>query len=305
MKRIVSISLGSSKRNHKAEAEFKGVEFSVERIGTDGDMAKMIAMLKELDGQVDAFGLGGIDLYLGTPAHRYTIRDGKRIVAAVQKTPIVDGSGLKDTLERMTIKYLTAELQWDLAGNKALLTSALDRWGMAEELAAAGCALEIGDLAFALGLPITMKKMKTLERVARVLGPVVMLLPFSVLYPTGKKQETSNGKLSRYFMGKDIIAGDYNYISKHMPSELTDQVIITNTVTAEDVAELQRRGAKTLVTTTPELNGRSFGTNVMEALLVAYAESKSALTRDEYIRLLQELNFTPRVVNLQAQLAQK
>ena len=297
MKRVVSISLGSSKRDHEAEVEFKGIKFSVQRIGTDGDIEKMIEMIGEIDGKVDAFGLGGIDLYLGTPDHRYTIKDGKRVVAAACKTPIVDGSGLKDTLERLTIRYLSDTLGWDFKGKTALLTSALDRWGMAEELEAAGCSLEIGDLVFALGIPIVMHKLKTLDRVARVLAPIAMRLPFSVLYPTGKKQDSGGGKLSRYYEGKDYIAGDYNYISKHMPLDMSGQIIITNTVTAQDVEELRQRRVKTLVTSTPELNGRSFGTNVMEALLVAYAEASTSLSRDEYNNLLKELDFIPRIVS--------
>lgn len=301
MKRVVSISLGSSRRNHKAEVEFQGSKFSVERIGTDGDMAAMIAMIQDLDGKVDAFGLGGIDLYIGTPFHRYTLRDGKRIVAAAQKTPIVDGSGLKDTLERMTIEYLEKHLGWDFRGKYALLTSAMDRWGMAEALAQAGCSLQIGDLIFALGIPIPIKKLSTLNRLARVLAPLAVQLPFKVLYPTGNKQDSSDGKFGRYFAGKDIIAGDFNYIYKHMPLDMRGQVIITNTVTADDVLELRRRGVKTLVTTTPVLNGRSFGTNVMEALLVAYAGADAALSSEEYCRLLQELNFVPRVEHLQEQ----
>lgn len=301
MKKVVSVSLGSSKRNHRAEVEFKGVRFSVERIGTDGDLAKMVTMLKELDGQVDAFGLGGIDLYIGVPGNRYTIKDGKRVVAAAQKTPIVDGSGLKDTLERITIKYLQENLGWDFSGKNVLFTSALDRWGMAEELENRGSKLHIGDLIFALGLPIKIHKMKTLSRVARVIGPIVMRLPFSMLYPTGKEQETNGGKYGRYFLGKDIIAGDFNYIFKNMPPSMEGQVVITNTVTARDVDELRRRGVKTLVTSTPELEGRSFGTNVMEALLVAYAGAKAALSREEYNVLLEELGFIPRVVDLQAQ----
>lgn len=40
MKRAVSISLGSSKRNKKATIKFKDEEILVERIGTDGDVAK-------------------------------------------------------------------------------------------------------------------------------------------------------------------------------------------------------------------------------------------------------------------------
>lgn len=298
MKRVVSVSLGSSRRNHKAEVEFKGQSFSVERIGTDGDMGKMIEMIRELDGKVDAFGLGGIDLYVGTPAHRYTLRDGKKIVRAAQKTPIVDGSGLKETLERLTIQHLV-KMGWDFQGKSALLTSALDRWGMAEGLASAGCKLEIADFVFALGIPFTLSSLKSLARVARVVAPIVVLMPFSILYPTGTKQDTSDGKFGRFFIGKDIIAGDFNYIYKHMPRNMKGQVVITNTVTASDVEELRTRGVKTLVTTTPVLSGRSFGTNVMEALLVAYSQAQSSLSHDDYYRLLQELNFVPRIEHLQ------
>lgn len=300
MKRVVSISLGSSRRNHKAQVEFKGISFEVERIGTDGDMAKMISMIRELDGQVDAFGLGGIDLYVGTPKNRYTLRDGLKIVKAAQKTPIVDGSGLKDTLERLTIHHLL-KMGWDFKGKKALLISAMDRWGMAESLDLAGCSLTVGDIIFALGLPIPLSSLNAIDRVARVIAPVIVLLPFSILYPTGKKQDESNGKFGRFFKGQDIIAGDFNYIYKHMPREMTGQLVITNTVTASDVEELRKRGVATLVTTTPVLNGRSFGTNVMEALLVAYAGGTSALSSTEYNKLLEELEFAPRVEQLQEQ----
>ena len=55
MKRVVSISLGSSRRDHKTTAEFGGQAFSIERIGTDGDKKKAVALIRELDGKVDAF----------------------------------------------------------------------------------------------------------------------------------------------------------------------------------------------------------------------------------------------------------
>lgn len=297
MKRVISVSLGSSKRNHQVEVEFNGTKFSVERRGTDGDMAKMISTIRELDGQVDAFGLGGIDLYVGSGNRRYVIKDGLRIVRAAIKTPIVDGSGLKNTLERRTIQHLI-QGGWDFQGKKVLLVSALDRWGMAESLHQAGCQLIIGDLMFVLGLPIPIRSLKTIRVVAALLAPLVTKLPFSVLYPTGKKQETSDGKLGRYFRNVDIIAGDFNYIYKHMPREMEGKILITNTVTSQDVEELRKRGVKTLITTTPVLNGRSFGTNVMEAVLVAYVGEKGELSPGHYNRLLDELNFVPRVEHL-------
>ena len=62
MKRAVSISIGSPKRDKAVEVELLGQKVSIERIGTDGDMEKAARLYQELDGKVDAFGVGGADL---------------------------------------------------------------------------------------------------------------------------------------------------------------------------------------------------------------------------------------------------
>ena len=62
MKRAVSISIGSSKRDKKVEFSFLGRKSALERIGTDGDMEAAARLYRELDGKVDAFGVGGADL---------------------------------------------------------------------------------------------------------------------------------------------------------------------------------------------------------------------------------------------------
>ena len=54
MKRAVSISLGSSKRDKRVEVAFCGERVVIERIGTDGDMEKAAQKYRDLDGKVDA-----------------------------------------------------------------------------------------------------------------------------------------------------------------------------------------------------------------------------------------------------------
>ncbi len=302
MKRVVSVSLGSSKRNHAVETEILGEQFRIERIGTDGDMDKAIAMIRELDGQVDAFGMGGIDLYVWAGKKRLILRDAVRIAQAAKKTPIVDGSGLKNTLERRVIRYLEQDYRFPLQGKKVLLVSGLDRFGMAEALVQAGCETTFGDLIFILGLPIPLRSLKSLHRVGSIVGPIVSQLPFTMLYPTGKKQESTTVRYPEYYHQADIIAGDFLFIKRYMPDRLDGKTIITNTVTADDVRDLARRGVKTLVTTTPELNGRSFGTNVMEGVLVALS-GKAELTPDEYNDLLDRIAFRPRIETLDEAMA--
>ena len=77
MKHVVSVSLGSSKRNHAVETEFLGEKFRIERIGTDGNWDEAINMIRSLDGKVDAFGMGGITLYIYVGNRRYVMKDAK------------------------------------------------------------------------------------------------------------------------------------------------------------------------------------------------------------------------------------
>ena len=298
MKRVISISLGSSKRNHAVELEMAGEMCQIERIGTDGDMGKMVEMISHLDGSVDAFGLGGMDLYVYAGKSRYTLRDAKRVVRAARQTPIVDGSGLKNTLERKVIAYLVEQTEILKHKPRVLMMSGADRFGMAQALDAAGCQLVLGDLVFTVGIPVPLRSLQALEKVARLLAPLICQLPLSMLYPTGKKQEENKPKATGLFAEADIIAGDFHFIRRYMPENMQDKIIITNTTTADDVTLLRERGVKTLITTTPELNGRSFGTNVMEALLVALSGKDRELNPNEYEELLAAVNFVPRITNL-------
>lgn len=254
MKKVVSISIGSSTRNKTAEVEILGEKFVIERIGTDGDLKKAIELIKELDGKVDAFGMGGIDLYLSAGKKRYVIKDALPLKNAAKITPIVDGSGLKNTLERKVIKYIQEKGIVDLKDKKVLIVSAMDRFGMAQTFSEEGAKLIIGDLIFALGIPIPLHSLKLLYGLAAILAPIIVKLPFEMLYPTGEKQlSIDSKKYERFYKEAEIIAGDYLFIKKYMPERLDGKIIVTNTVTQEDVEMMKEKGVKMLITTTPNI----------------------------------------------------
>jgi len=295
-KSVVSISLGSSKRDHKAYAELLGKKFKIERIGTDGDIKKAIELLKQMDGKVDAFGLGGIDIYLGAGEKRYVIRDALKLKNAVLDTPVVDGSGIKNTLERDVVEVLN-QAGIPLKGKNVLMTSAVDRFGLAEVLYNAGCKMLFGDFIFGLGLPIPIRTIKSLKILAKLLLPILTKLPFKILYPIGSEQEKApKKKYEKYYLEADIIAGDFHFIKKYMPDNLAGKMIITNTITAEDINELKKRNLDILVTVTPEFSGRYFGTNVIDAIVVSLIEKPvEEITFDDYRILLSKLKFSPKI----------
>ncbi len=298
MKRVVSVSLGSSSRDHRAQVSFLGEEFDISRIGMDGKLDAAIAKVRELDGRVDAIGLGGIDVYLYAGRHRYALRDGLRLLEAAQVTPIVDGSGLKNTLEREAVRFMRDELGIDLRGKNVLMVSALDRFGMAQALVDAGADVLFGDFIFALDKDMPVRDLHEFERMAEKYLPDACKLPFQFFYPTGKKQEKPpEPKYPQYYHDADIIAGDFHFMRQFMPERLDGKIILTNTVTQGNVEELTARGIRMLITTTPDLAGRSFGTNVLEAALLALLGKRwSDVVPADYERVLHELRLKPRVV---------
>lgn len=298
--RIISISLGSSKRDKVTESTFGSDTFSIERRGTNGDLRQAISLIKELDSHVNAFGLGGIDLYLWANGRKYVVRDALKLKNAATRAFVADGSGLKHTLERKVIKDLvSADLPVQLSKAKVLMVSGVDRWGMAETLFQTADKVVLGDLAFAIGLPIKINTLATLGILGRLLLPIISNVPFNIIYPTGEKQKESTPKCNSWFTEADIIAGDFHYIKRYAPETLIGKTVITNTTTEEDRTWLKMIGVHTLVTSTPVINGRSFGANVLEAIILTLVNKPlEAVTIDDYNRMIEQLKLGANISKL-------
>jgi hypothetical protein len=295
-KHVVSVSLGSASRDVDVTVELLGETVRIQRRGTDGSVAAARALVAELDGQVDAIGLGGLDLFLQWMGRRYYFREARVIASAAQRTPVVCGAGLKDTLERRAVALLDRSIGW--RGRRVLLTVAVDRFGMAESLVEHGADMRFGDLMFALGLPWPIRSMRTLDRVARLLAPPLTKLPVSWLYPTGSKQNkpTTSQRFAQHYAWAEVVAGDWHTIRRYAPERLDGLTIFTNTTTKSDVAFLAEAGAARLVTTTPRFEGRSLATNLLEAAFVALRGPDQG--RAGYEAILDELGYAPTEVPL-------
>ncbi len=297
MKRAVSVSLGSSARDKQVVVNLKGQEICIERIGTDGDVQKAQRLFAELDGKVDALGVGGVDLYLRLDDREYPLHAALRLVKDVHQTPVVDGRGLKHTLERRVFELALPALGSLPHCRCAFVPVAVDRMGLAQAVAEVAEEVILGDLMIALGIPIPIRGLATYRRLARLLFPIVSYFPMSMLF-YGSGGAEARPKYQRYWQAAELIAGDFLFMRKYLPDDLTGKTVITNTTTAENIEWLRERGVRTVITTTPRYEGRSFGTNMMEAALTAYAGQGRPLTDAELNALIDELDFRPSVQRL-------
>ena len=139
---------------------------------------------------------------------------------------------------------------------------------------------------------------------AKILIPLITNLPFNWLYPTGEKQEVHTPKFTKYCDWATVISGDCHYITKYMPERLDGKIIVTNTTTAKDREIFKNAGVRLLVTTTPMLDGRSFGTNMMEAGIITargWTDPINYQSKPYYEKMeeaIRELGLSPQVQEL-------
>lgn len=271
------------------------------RQGTDGDFEKAVQLYRELDGKVDAFGVGGAEFFLRVANRRYYFRDVRRIRRAIKASKVGDGNGVKGLLEKRAFaaleKYLNEKENRTLKGMPALQTTAVDRYGMGEAMVDAGLDVTFGDFMFALGLPFPIRTLAGVRLVAAILLPVITQVPYTWLYPLGSEQDKPpQPKWTEYYQRAAVLAGDFLQIRQYMPDDLTGKIVVTNTTTAKNVEELRERNLHILVTVTPRLEGRSFGTNVMEATLLALMDKpQSEVTEADFLDLIERIPLEPNI----------
>jgi hypothetical protein len=303
MIKILSVSLGASSRDHTTEVEFLGQRCQLSRLGTDGDFPKALELYRQYDGKVDAFGVGGTMFFLEVAGRRYYWRDIQCIRDAVKVSKIGDGNGVKSILARKAVQALERHLSSEgrtLKGMKALMTAAVDRYSMADALDRAGCRMVIGDFMFALGLPIPLHSMRMMRFLAAILLPLITRMPFHWFYPLGEAQEKEpEARWNRYYEEAELIAGDFLQIRDYMPTDLSGKIVLTNTTTRQDVENLKKRGLHLLITSTPRMEGRSFGTNVIEATLLALIDKpQSEIGQQDLLDLIERIPIEPSIEKL-------
>lgn len=300
MKHVVSVSLGSSKGDKRHEAEILGESFLIERIGTDGDLGRFAAMFRELDGKVDALGVGGADIWVVIGDRKYAFRQILRIAQQCKSTPVVDGSGLKHTLEREAIFSLQRNGIVNFAEERVLVVSAVDRYGMAQALSEVCPSIVYGDLMFGVGLPFRIRRYSTVKLIGKLALPIVTRLPFKWFYPTGEKQDVRTPKFRWAFDEASVVCGDTHFIRRYAPDRMSGKTILTQTLRKHTVERFEAAGVRRIITTTPIMGGETFATNVMEGVLVALLGKRPAeLTDSDYLGCLKDLGWKPSVIQLQ------
>lgn len=277
MKRIVSISLGSSARDYQFTTTILGRSVEVERIGTNGDTQRAAELVRSFDGRVDAIGLGGLTPVFRVGRARYPHQEAIHIAAQARRTPVVDGGVVKGTLERWAVAQAARKLPGLFRYKRILLTSGIERYQLAAAIGQYEGELRFADPIIHIGLPFlpVPRTLEQLELYAATTLPITALLPYRVLHPVANGQEGHDPRAEALFQWAHVIAGDFAYIRRFAPASLAGKAVITDDPSPAEIADLRRRGVTTLVTMTPPIcDERPFvAADLLEAIVCAIQET--------------------------------
>jgi len=277
MKRIVSISLGSSARDYRFSTTILGQHIEVERIGANGDTARAAELVRAYDGKVDAIGLGGLTPVFRVGAARYPHREALAVATQARRTPVVDGGVLKNTLERWAVAQAARRVPGLFHYKRVLITGGVERYQLAAAIGQYEPELRFADPIVQVGLkrlPLP-RSLEQLELYAATTLPIFALLPYRFLHPVALGQEGHDGRAEAAFRWANVIAGDFAYIRRFAPAALAGKTVVTDDPSPAEIEDLRARGVTTLITMTPPLSAeRPFvATDVLEAIVAAIQET--------------------------------
>jgi predicted amino acid dehydrogenase len=302
MKRIVSISLGASARDYRFTTTILGQHIEIHRIGTDGDTARATALIRAYDGTVDAIGLGGLIPVFRVGAARYPHQEALHIAAQARRTPVVDGGVLKGTLERWAVAQAARSDPSLLRYQRILLTSGIERYQLASALTQYESQIRCADpwvhsgLSF-LPLP---RSLEQLELYAATTLPILALLPYRFIHPVARGREERDERAVASFDWATVVAGDFAFIRRFAPQDLSGKTIITDDPSPAEIEDLRARGVLTLVTMTPPLSAeRPFvATDVLEAIVTAITEANRQPGEAEVLDFISAAGWNPTIQHL-------
>jgi hypothetical protein len=262
VKEAVSVSLGDPRRDYSFLLSVGGERVRLRRVGTGGDVQKALSLLRDLDGQVAALGLGGVNFAYRVGDARYPLPLGERLRQAVRKTPLGDGSRWKELMEPELASFLPPG-----RGEKVFFSSVLDRYPLARALEERGYRVLAADAWSALGWPLVLP-LGLFAPLARLALPLLRFLPLGRLYPHRDGVARRRGSAAAR-AGFRFFAGDFRLLRPFLPPDLRGISVLTGGLGREELELLRERGVSWLLTASPCLGDLHPSANALEALACA------------------------------------
>ncbi len=304
MKKIVSVSLGSSTEDFDFQGDFLGETFQLQRIGCDGDFDKAEQLMKEYDGKVDAIGIGNVKFpYTIGPKH-LTENRVQRIQELSKdiKTPVTTGAKLRKVSFEWAIRHLQFTMGNYFTNSRILLLAGMVNYNLAQILSEYTENMTFADPILEHGIPKFLNSLSDLESYAKGLHPVLKTMPGKKIASSTVPIKAWNSYILKKAMQKAFMImvpyhDFYDYLGHCTLEELGKKIVMTSTVYDDRIKFLKERGVDVIIDITPMPLDRVVDVNVLEAMVLAHlGKREEEVTNDDMLEIISEAGLEPRVI---------
>ena len=297
MKKVITVTLGSSKQDFEFKTEFLGEQFHVKRLGADMDTGKAWELMRRQQNNADAIGLGEISDHYQVGLRTIVNNETQRLMNVVTRVPVTTGAHLRRLLQVRAVRYVQQELGQYFNNNLVLFLSGMRNFDMAVALSDYTKNLSFADATFLTGAPAMLGSLEQLELFAKGSEFILSGRGGEML-----EQALTDFKVSRVASAvakSHVIVGTFAEIKSVARSgNLDGKTLITSAVDDERMEFFKKHKVNLVVDVSPKLFDHVVGINTIEAMILAtIAKPQETVSDDDLDEILTELDITPRLLH--------
>ncbi|MBB5204641.1 putative amino acid dehydrogenase [Inhella inkyongensis] len=297
MKKVVTVTLGSSQQDFEFQTQFLGHKFSVQRLGADDDTTQAWELMRRHQATADAIGLGEIGDHYQVGLRTVVNKETKRLLNVVTRVPATTGATLRRLLQVRAVRHVQHQLGSYFNNNIVLFLSGMRNYDMAVALSDYTQNLNFADALFQTGAPAMLTSLEQLELFAKGMRWAMPGKPRELLEASlsGLKKRKVMAEVER----AHLIVGTYAELRAVGTAEnLAGKTVITSAVDDERLKFFKQCKVNLVIDVSPKLFDQVVGINVIEAMiLAALGKAPEEVSDDDFSEILDELKITPRLLH--------
>jgi len=297
MKKVVTVTLGSSKQDFEFQTEFLGQSFSVRRMGADQDTGKAWELMRRQQATADAIGLGEISDHYHVGLRTVVNKETQRLTNVVTRVPVTTGATLRRLLQVRAVRYVQKELGHYFNNNLVLFLSGMRNYDMAVAMSDYTKNLSFADALFQTGAPTMLGSLEQLELYAK--GSNFMLSGKTGQMLEGAMSGLKNKFVADVVVKSHVIVGTFAEIKAvGNATNLEGKTIITSAVDDQRMEFFTKCKVNLVIDVSPKLFPEVVGINTLEAMILAALEKpQEEVSDDDFDEILTELDIKPRLLH--------
>lgn len=298
MKKVVSVSLGSSTKDYEFKTRFLGKDFHVRRVGADGDEGKAWELLRRYQSEADAIGLGMLRDHYDIGSRWEVHADTDRLLKVVTRVPATTGADLRRMLQVRAVRHVQRKFGHYFNNNLVLFLSGLVNYDMAQAMGDYTPNLKFADAVLETGAPAVLTSLDQLEIYARGAHFASPVIPTRGLSKIPGVTRLKRGIVSKEMAKCHVIVGTFDDIAAFgSPDNLDGKTLITSAIDDDRLDYFKDCNANLVVDVSPNLFERVVGLNTIQAMILAAMETTSEELSDHDLEeIVEELKIEPRLL---------